>query len=163
MDLVIRKAENCDIAGIGRLLCQVHVVHAAIRPDLFVVGKRKYGDAQLSEIIADENAPVYVCVADGEVAGYVFLRIQRDNLPSHRAMTTLYIDDLCVDENVRGQGIGHKLFAFAEKFASEIGAYNITLHVYEGNETARRFYNSLGMKVQYTALEKIVSPENEVK
>lgn len=163
MDLIIRKAEIGDIEGIGELLYQVHGVHAAIRPDLFIVGRRKYDDAQLSKIIEDADAPVYVCIAGGEVAGYVFMRIQRESSPSHRPMTTLYIDDLCVSEKVRGQGIGHKLFAFAEQFASEIGAYNITLHVYEGNESAKRFYNSLGMKAQYIAMKKIISPDNSEK
>lgn len=156
-DYKIRRAENADIAAIGELLYQVHGVHAAIRPDIFIEGRRKYDDAKLAEILKDDDAPVFVLTADGIVAGYIFLRIQRGLQPSHRPITTLYIDDLCVGEKVRGQGIGHKLFAFAEKFAKDIGAYNITLHVYEGNDRAKLFYENLGMKKQYTAMEKIIS------
>ena len=159
MNYNIRKANSDDIPVIGELLYQVHGVHAELRPDLFIEGGRKYNEVQLSEILNDENTPVYVCIADDIVAGYIFLRIERENSPSRRAITTLYIDDLCVREKMRGHGIGHKLFAFAEEFASDIGAYNITLHVYNGNVSAKNFYNSLGMKPQYIAMEKIVSPK----
>lgn len=153
---IIRLAKEGDIARIEELLRQVHGVHAGLRPDLFIEGMQKYDKAQLSDIIKDKNAPVFVYEEDGRAEGYAFCRILRETAPSKTKIITLYIDDLCVDENVRSRGIGRKLFDYVCEFAKSIGAYNVTLHVYGGNERAERFYKSMGLLPQYTALEKIL-------
>lgn len=152
----IRLAKEGDIPEIEELLRQVHGVHARIRPDLFIEGMQKYDKNQLSEIIADKNTPVFVCVQGGKIAGYVFCRIIMEDAPSKAKITTLYIDDLCVDESLRSRGTGKKLFAFACDYAKSIGAYNLTLHVYSRNERAEGFYRAMGLVPQYTALEKIL-------
>lgn len=54
--------------------------------------------------------------------------------------TTLYIDDLCVDENSRGQHVGRKLYEYVLNYAREQGCYDVTLNVWEGNDNARAFY-----------------------
>ena len=60
---------------------------------------------QLKEMIADESRPIFVAVdAKNEVAGYAFCIFQQhinDNILTD--IKTLYIDDLCVDEQIRGQ------------------------------------------------------------
>lgn len=152
----IRLAKRSDIARIEELLRQVHGVHAGLRPDLFKEGKQKYSGDELSKIIANGQTPVFVYEEEGGVEGYAFCRILRENAPSKAQITTLYIDDLCVDKSARSRGIGRKLFDHVCDFAKSIGAYNITLHVYSGNERAERFYHSLGLVPQYTALEKIL-------
>ena len=43
----IRRAQEKDMDGINRLLCQVLAVHHAGRPDLFKKDTKKYTDAQL--------------------------------------------------------------------------------------------------------------------
>lgn len=156
MDYIIRRAEEGDTDAVLALLGQVHAVHEEIRPDLFERGTRKYSAAQLKDIFADPDSPVFVCQREGKVLGYAFCRIMREQDPSRTAITTLYLDDLCVDEGARGCGIGHKLLARVEDFAAECGAYNLTLHVYAGNDSAEKFYLSAGMGVQYLALEKII-------
>lgn len=42
MPICIRRAKEEDAEAIGRILFEVHAVHHAIRPDLFLEGKRKY-------------------------------------------------------------------------------------------------------------------------
>ena len=153
---IIRSAENKDIQRIEVLLRQVHAVHAGIRPDLFIEGMQKYSGEELAKIIENEQTPVFVYEENCRVEGYVFCRIICETAPSKVKITTLYIDDLCVDKSARSKGIGRKLFDYACGFAKRIGAYNVTLHVYSGNERAERFYNSLGLAAQYTALEKIL-------
>ena len=69
---------------------------------------------------------------------------------------SLYIDDLCVDENCRGKHIGTKLFAFVKDYAKDIGCYNVTLNVWSCNEGAMKFYESLGMKPQKVGMEAIL-------
>ena len=66
---------------------------------------------------------------------------------------TLYIDDLCVDETLRGQHIGRALYDAAVAYAKAHGCYNLTLNVWTGNEAARRFYESCGFKPRKTCMD----------
>ena len=111
----IRYAQERDIPRLEELLVQVCNVHHAGRPDLFRAGGQKYDRRQLLDLLGDGNRPVLVA-ADGEdrVVGYAFCVLQ-----VHRGervcpdMTTLYLDDLCVDESCRGQHVGSGLYQAA--------------------------------------------------
>ena len=92
----------------------------------------------------------------GGVKGYVFCRIEEHSSRSEAPHRTLYIDDLCVDENCRGQHFGRALYMKAVEFGRETGCYNLTLHVWECNPRARAFYDAMGLQPQYAALEKIL-------
>ncbi|UKI18618.1 MAG: GNAT family N-acetyltransferase [Bacteroidales bacterium] len=43
---------------------------------------------------------------------------------------SLYIDDLCVDERYRGQGVGKALYLAVKDFAAKNGCRNLTLNVW---------------------------------
>lgn len=157
MDITIRRAAESDIPELDRLLYQVHKVHSDIRPDLFVPGAKKYTDGELAEILKDDDTPVFVAEREDRVAGYAFCIIKTaGGSPSLTDIKTLYIDDLCVDETVRGGHIGTALYEYVLEFARSIGCYNVTLNVWEGNDAAMRFYEKIGMKVQKTGMEKIL-------
>ncbi len=154
---MIRKATHNDIPRILELLSQVNDVHAEGRPDFFIKGKRKYNEEDLLKIINDDTTPVFVCEGNGDIKGYAFCVIQDlsqcDNL---RPDKSLYIDDICVDENYRRHGVGKKLYEYVVQFAKEEGCFNITLNVWAKNLSAQAFYESMGMKVQKVCMEKIL-------
>ena len=152
----IRKAQIGDIPRIVDLLYQVHKVHSDKRPDIFRRGSKKYTEDELCEIIADTQCPVFTAEIDGKVEGYAFCIFQRHGDKSLEDFTTLYIDDLCVDENFRHEHIGTALYKYVLEFAKESGCHNVTLNVWECNESALKFYASLGLSVQKTTLEKIL-------
>ena len=143
---MIRIAEKKDISKIGDLLSQVDLVHHNGRPDIFKIG-RKYNDDELLKILDDDMRPILVYVNDNdEVLGYCFCVLQQhinDNVLTD--IKTLYIDDLCVDENCRGKHIGKKLYNAAIELAKEMGCYNITLNVWSCNKSALKFYESQGL------------------
>ena len=154
----IRRAVNTDIPGLDRLLEQVLTVHHNGRPDLFKANAKKYTDEQLREILADDSRPVFVAVDESEkVLGYAFCVFQQhlhDNILTD--IKTLYIDDLCVDETIRGQHIGSKLYSYVVNFARESGCYNLTLNVWACNESARRFYEKCGLTPYKYGMETIL-------
>lgn len=156
MELNIRKAETRDIPRILELLSQVLEVHAAGRPDLFKSGTTKYGEAELAEIIADRERPIFVAENGGVVKGYAFCVFQRHNERNTPDFMTLYIDDLCVDESSRGLHVGRSLYEHVLKFAREAGCYNVTLNVWACNEAAMKFYEKCGLQVQKIGMEKIL-------
>ena len=155
MSYTIRNACPSDLEAVNKLLQEVLTVHHDGRPDLFRERGKKYTDEQLLAIFADPDTPVFVYEREGVVLGYVFCALQHSDSGSLQPLTTLYIDDLCVNEKARGQHIGKALFAYVKQFARENGCYNITLHVWECNPGARAFYDSLGMVPQYTSMEMI--------
>lgn len=69
---------------------------------------------------------------------------------------TLYIDDLCVDEAVRGMHIGSLLYEYVLDYAGRNGYYNVTLNVWADNINAVKFYEKLGLKIQKIGMEKIL-------
>lgn len=151
----IRKAEIRDIPRIMELLSQVLEVHAKGRPDLFQSGTTKYSESELVEILADSERPIFVA-DNGKVVGYAFCVFQRHKEQNTPDFTTLYIDDLCVDENCRGEHIGTALYEYVLDFAKRNGCYNVTLNVWACNESAMRFYEKCGLSVQKIGMEKIL-------
>ena len=125
--MYIRRAEEKDIDGLNRLLEQVLMVHHNGRPDLFKSGAKKYTDEELVEIIADDAKPIFVAVDEADtVLGYAFCIFQQHiNNNILTDVKTLYIDDLCVDEELRGQHIGKQLYEYVLNFAKEQECYNV--------------------------------------
>ena len=154
---MIRRAKEKDIPKIGDLLTQVCLVHHNGRPDIFKVG-RKYSEEELRELLQDECRPILVCVDEAdEVMGYCFCIYQRHE--SNSVLTdvkTLYIDDLCVDESLRGRHIGKELYEAAVKLARDSGCYNLTLNVWSCNPTAQKFYEAQGLVPQKICMERIL-------
>ncbi len=154
----IRRAKPCDIVAIDALLYQVAQIHADGRPDLFKPASKKYTDEELLQIVACDDAPVFVAVEGEEVLGYAFCIFQRtQNSLLLQDRTTLYIDDLCVDEKTRGKGIGASLYAHVCDFAAKNGAESVTLNVWAFNENAYKFYKKQGMTPQRIVMEKVLT------
>ena len=154
---MIRLACKEDIPKIVDLLSQVCLVHHNGRPDVFKIGT-KYSADELAELIKDENRPILVSVnEENAVVGYCFCIFQRhENNSVLTDIKTLYIDDLCVDEKMRGRHIGHELYEAAVKLAKESECYNLTLNVWSCNASALRFYEAMGLVPQKIGMELIL-------
>lgn len=156
--MYIRRALPNDIPGLNKLLHQVLMVHHNGRPDLFKEGVTKYTDEQLIEMIQNTQNPIFVAVDENEqVLGYCFC-IHQQHLNNNilTDIKTLYFDDLCVDENIRGQHIGTKLYEYVVNWAKVHNYYNITLNVWALNESAMKFYEKCGLIPQKIGMEKIL-------
>ena len=154
----IRRAKEKDIPKLIELLQQVLELHAAIRPDIFISGTTKYTKEELEVKILDDTAPIYVAIDEGdEVMGYAFCVLRQPPASNNVVpFTSIYIDDLCVDEKYRGQHVGQALFEFVKAEAKRLGCYEIVLAVWEGNDKAEAFYKHIGMKPKETIMEYIL-------
>lgn len=153
----IVRAEERHMDGINKLLNQVLMVHHNGRPDLFKANVKKYTDEELKEILKDSSRPIFAAEEDGQVLGYAFCVFQQHiNNNILTDIKTLYIDDLCVDEEIRGQHIGRQLYDFVVDFAKQEGCYNVTLNVWSCNEGAMRFYEKCGLVPQKVGMEVIL-------
>ena len=155
MPIAIRPAEARDIPRLLELLAQILTLHERLRPELFIPGSTKYTAEELAAILKDPETPVFVAVDEADaVCGYAFCAL-REPPPSHtlRPRREFFLDDLCVDEALRGRGIGEALFRFAEREARARGCAALMLHVWAGNDGALRFYEKMGMRPKKTVME----------
>lgn len=156
--MIIRRAEEQDMEGINNLLRQVLTVHHNGRPDLFKPNAKKYTDEELKEIIDDDQRPIFVGADEqNNVLGYAFCIFQQHiNNNILTDVKTLYIDDLCVDETLRGRHIGKAIYEYVLDFAKKSGCYNVTLNVWSCNPSAMKFYEKCGLVPQKVGMEKIL-------
>lgn len=156
--MFIERARLEDMEGINKLLKQVLMVHHKGRPDIFKADVKKYTDEELAAIIKDDSKPIFVARDKaGTVLGYAFCICQQyvnNNILTD--VKTLYIDDLCVDESLRGQGVGRQLYDYVIAYAKTQNFYNVTLNVWSCNEGAMRFYEKCGLKPQKVGMEVIL-------
>lgn len=155
--LNLRPAKDSDLPSLSSLLNQVHAVHAEVRPDLFRVGGKKYTDEEVLSILSNPRTPIFVAEKEGQVLGYAFcIHQEHPNDTSLTDVKTLYIDDLCVSQDARGQHIGTALYNYVSDYAKQSGYYNLTLNVWADNKKALGFYESLDLHVQKIGMEKIL-------
>lgn len=154
----IRRAQEKDIEKILDLLVQVNMVHHHVRPDLFNGPATKYSKEQLEKMLDISADPIFVATNEYDaVLGYAFCQTEQAVGSKLRTdAKTLYLDDLCVDTNCRGQHVGKTLCQYVIDFAKKNGYYNVTLHVWTGNDSAEKFYAAQGMNPQFVCLEKIL-------
>jgi len=155
MQIKIRTAEKKDGEKICAMLCDIGALHHNGRPDIYRGNLQKYGIDEYNAILADEKMPILVAADKNDtVVGYAFLVLKevRDNaaLVDRRYV---YVDDFCVDKNVRRGGVGRTLMNGVFDFARSLGYDRVELNVWEFNKSALLFYESLGMTTQKRQME----------
>lgn len=157
MTVEVRRATVGDVPGLVDLLLQVCAVHAEGRPDLFVMGARKYSDAELCALLSDEGRPVFVAVEGERVVGHAFCVLEDFRGSNNmQPVLTLYIDDICVDEGHRGRGVATALYNHVLDYARGLGCHNVTLNVWSCNPGAKAFYEAMGMTPYKIGMEQVL-------
>lgn len=154
VNIQIRKIEKDDEKQIIPLLEQVSKLHIERRPDIFKAKKIEDIEKDALKIIEDKEKITLVAKKDKEILGIIVLKIKEvsnhTNLKNSRA---LYIDELCVDEENRGEGIGKMLINRAKEMAKELKCERLELNCWEANNEAIVFYEKQGMENQRRIME----------
>ncbi|MEY2340521.1 N-acetyltransferase family protein [Acidithiobacillus sp. IBUN Pt1247-S3] len=102
--------------------------------------------AEAEEIIARiahyPNYRIFVAVDHDTVIGSYALLIM-DNL-AHRGTPSAIVEDVVVDPQRQGLGIGKQMMAHAMEMAREAGCYKLMLSSNAKREAAHAFYESIG-------------------
>ena len=99
-------------------------------------------EATFSRILDDEGRALFVAESDGAVVGTADVVIVQ-NL-THAARPIAYVENVVVERDYRGRGIGAALMAACETRARAAGAYKLQLLSNADRTDAHRFYDSLG-------------------
>lgn len=137
----IRPATADDAESISRLVAGLHRY-------LNELGDPTHFHFNASTYLRDgfgENPAFLALIAefDDKAVGYLLYHFGYDTDYSRRVV---YVVDLYVDEAYRGHGIGKALMKEASDAAQREGATALSWGVYERNELALRFYESLGAR-----------------
>ena len=143
--LAVRFAETADLPAVNRLRRQVNDLHVAGRPQTFKPGFPPELRDYLYEIFRDPDKDVVVAEREGEICGFAILNeIRRPETPFMFERRFLDIDEFCVDEAARRQGVGKALIGFARGVAKERGFDRLELNMWEFNREALAFYEAEG-------------------
>jgi GNAT superfamily N-acetyltransferase len=142
MEIVEVRAFSADLlAAVNALLPQLS---DAARP---------IGEAQLAAIIRAEGTDLFVAV-EGEKY-YGMLTLVHFAVPTGRRVR---IEDLVVDSQARGRGVGRRLVAHTIQAAGRWGARDICLTSNPSRLAANRLYQEMGFELQSTNVYRLTLP-----
>lgn len=138
MSVTIRAADVGDVPallGLVRELAEYErLPHAVVATE-----------ASLAASLFGERPEAEALIAEGE-EGPVGLAVFFSNYSTFLGRSGIYLEDLYVRPELRGQGIGTRLLAEVAKRAVERGCQRLEWAVLDWNEPSIQFYKSLGAK-----------------
>lgn len=152
--MIIRLAQQSDLPQVNAIRRQVHEVHAQGRPDIFHPEFGGALESHIDEIFGGEQTEIVVADREGQICGFAVLEIiDKPETPYSLARRFLRVSEFGVDEVCRRQGIGTRLFDFIKQYAAENGFDTIELDMWEFNEVALPFYESVGFRTYRRYME----------
>ncbi len=140
-----------DRKTILQLKHQVHSLHVAWRPDIYQMDDDLYPEEIFKNDIRDKC--LYVAKIGGIVVGYTCLQIRQVGGAGQVPTKDLHLKEICVDESVRGTGIGTEMMADVRALARAFGCSRIRIGVYPQNEPAIAFYQKCGFRIRSISMD----------
>ncbi|MBU3202307.1 GNAT family N-acetyltransferase (plasmid) [Clostridium estertheticum] len=153
-EIAIRNCSIDDFKGINVLMNQVHKLHMESRSDVYSKTDDPLSKKDFLSIINDENKISILAEINYIVVGLCIISIRP--MSSNIALVprkVAYMEDLCVHEDYRKQGIGRRLFLDAKKLALAFNVDSLELMVWEFNKNAVNFYENEGMNTRSRIME----------
>ena len=145
MNSEIRFAKETELEEINKLRKQVNDLHVKGKPEIFKAGFSEELKNYVYDVFYNERNKIVVCDCDGIIAGYAILNhISKPESPFSYARDFLDIDEFCVDVHYRRQGIATQMIQYIQDYAKNEDFTRIELNMWEFNQEALAFYESIG-------------------
>lgn len=142
---MVRYATREELKRVNELRKIVNEVHCNGRPDIFKGGFCKELEEFIYTLWEANNSDVIVVIRDEKICGYACVDyVDKPESPYNLARRFYHINEFGVDEKYRRQGVATELFNFIKKEASSRDFDKIELDMWEFNESALKFYESVG-------------------
>jgi GNAT superfamily N-acetyltransferase len=109
--------------------------------------------------VANPNHAIYVADIGGVIVG-TFALLVMENL-AHRGAPSAIVEDVVVDEQRRGVGIGKAMMEFAMAAARSRGCYKLALSSNLRREQAHEFYRSIGFEQHGMSFRVDLTPRTQ--
>ena len=143
---MLELAQKNDRSAIERLAQQVHAMHVAWRPDIYEMVEQLYPEERVLDAIRQRQ--LYVAKVDDLVVGYVAVKMRSYDWPGVVKRRVMFVDELAVDEQFRGHGIGTMMMNEIKVLARAFGCTDLQLGVYPQNDEAVGFYQKCGLTIR---------------
>ena len=155
MNMTTRTANKNDYIQLRKLMVQLQQHHVNLRPDVYKMSEDFFTEDTFNKMLAECNVLLAVN-KNGEIAGAVSYSIMDMKAAIIHPFKSLWISDLVVDENPRGQGIGSMLMEKVKEVAKENGVDRVQLNVNALNSGAIKLYEKLGFVPEMLKMEYIL-------
>lgn len=143
---MIRYATREELERVNELRKIVNEVHCNGRPDIFKDGFCKELQDFIYTLWESDNSDVIVAIRDNEICGFACVDyVEKSESPYNLARRFYHINEFGVDEKYRRQGVATELFDFIKKEATAKKFDKIELDMWEFNDDALKFYESVGL------------------
>ena len=141
-------------SSVNRIRKQVNDIHVQGRPDAFREDGWQFIEPFLYTRFDEENSEIIVAAIQDEIVGFdVVQYIVRAESPFSKERRYLHIEELGVDESHRRKGIAAAIMDFIKENAKKRGFHRMELDVWEFNDGALAFYESIGFKTYRRYME----------
>jgi ribosomal protein S18 acetylase RimI-like enzyme len=156
MKATIREARAQDYEQLCTLFEEVDALHRDRLPHTYQKPPGPIRDRDyVLYLIESEDVGLFVAELAGQLAGFVQIMLaENPDIPICVPRRYAVIDNLVVRSGLRRSGIGRALMHRASTWAAVQGASSVELTVYEFNETALEFYQSLGYEMLRHTMSK---------
>jgi GNAT superfamily N-acetyltransferase len=147
-----REASRDDLPDILRLYAQPALDDGDVLP--VAQAERIYERTR-----AYPDYTLHVAIGDGRIVGSFALLVM-DNL-AHRGTPSAVIEDVAVDPQWQGRGVGRAMMRHALRLAHDKGRYKATLSSSLKRSQAHAFYDSLGFERHGYSFRADLLPSDE--
>lgn len=150
----IRQANKNDITQMVPLLDEVSKLHIEKRPDVFKIKSHEEIKSNLEEMIQDESNFILIAEDKQVAVGVIICKVREINNHTNLKNTkVLWINEICVKQEYRRNGIGRSLIEKAKEIAKANNCLRLELNCWELNEGAMKFYEKQGLTTQKRVME----------
>lgn len=151
---MLELAQSADREAVERMARQVHAMHVTWRPDIYEIAAELYPEERFQAAVS--NRELYAAKLGGVVVGYVLVRIRNVQAPGLVKRRVMLLDEICVEESCRGQGIGKNMMEDVHALAKAFGCTDLQLGVYPQNDGAVAFYQKCGFTIRSIDMQRKV-------
>ena len=121
-------------------------MHVDWRPDIYAPADELWPQERFDAAVAERQ--LFVAKVEEKVLGYVLVKVRNYDMVGHTRRKVLLLDEICVDETLRNQGIGTEMMIEVRAIANAFGCTDLQLGVYPQNNEALAFYQKCGFRIR---------------
>ncbi len=151
---MLELARPADREAVNAMASQVHAMHVSWRPDIYEMTSELFLEERFREAV--QNRSLYVARLADVAVGYALVKLRNYDMVGHTKRRVMVIDEICVEESCRGQGIGMAIMADIQALAKAFGCTDMQLGVYPQNDGAVAFYQKCGFTIRSIDMQRSV-------